>query len=150
MLEIDHAAQAFQPRLAAVPEQLDRDINETMAANAAVMLARTQASAAQAEARQLSDDLEAERSERERLMAEAAEANKAQAVLERDKTVAEARTEEIRQQIEQQRIERSLMASRIAALEADRDAAVMSMSYWSKRRYQRRRTSTRKPSPAQK
>lgn len=131
----------------AIPEQLDRYINETMAAHAAVVLAKTQAAAARAEARdlaqrvrQLGDDLDVERAERERATAALATAEKAQAILERDKAVAEARADEVRKQVEHERIERSLLVSRIGALEADREEALTSMGWFSRRRYERRRS----------
>lgn len=135
------------PRLAAVPDQLDRYINETMAAHAAVVLAKTQATAARAEARdltrrvrQLTDDLEAERAERERVTAALSAAEKAQAILERDRAVAEARADELRKQVDQERIERSMLGSRIGLLEADREEAIISMDWWSRRRYERRQS----------
>ena len=45
---LDLTTDAAASQLAAVPGQLDRYINETMAAHAAVVLAKTQASAARA------------------------------------------------------------------------------------------------------
>lgn len=143
---LDLTADGDQARLAAIPEHLDRYINETMAAHAAVVLAKTQATAARAEAldlgkevRRLSDDLDAERAERERMAAALTEAEKSQAVLERDKAVAEARADEVRKQIDQERLERSLLSARLSDLEADREDALASMSWWSRRRYERRR-----------
>ncbi len=147
---LDLTIKNGEPRVAAVPEQLDRYINETMAAHAAVVLAKTQATAARAEARDLSrrvkvltNDLEAERAERSRATAALVEAEKAQAIIERDRAVAEARADEVRKQVEQERVERSLLSSRIGSLEADREEAMAAMGWWSKRRYDRRRTGSR-------
>lgn len=67
-----------------------------------------------------------------------AEANRAQAVLERDKAVAEAQTAEIARQLDQEREERGLLATRLTALLSERDLAVASLGWWSRRRYQRR------------
>ena len=133
-------------KVAPVPEQLDRYINDTMAAHAAVVLAKTQAAAARAEARDLgqqvsllSDDLATEQDARERLAETLSEAEKAQAILERDRAVAEARADELRRQLEQERVERSLLSARIGVLEADREEAITSMGWWSRRRYDRSR-----------
>ncbi len=143
---LDLTAEGEFPQLTAVPEQLDRYVNETMAAHAAVVLAKTQATAARAEARdltkqtrQLTDELEAERSERERIARVLTDAEKAQAILERDRAVAEARADEVRKQVDQERLERSLLATRIGELEADREDVMASMGWWSRRRYDRRR-----------
>lgn len=144
---LDLTTNGNAPRLTAVPEQLDRYINETMAAHAAVVLAKTQATAARAEARdlgrrnrELMNDMEAERAERERATAALSSAEKAQAILERDRDVAEARVDELRKQVDQDRLERSMLASRIGTLEADREDAITSMGWWSRRRYQRRQS----------
>jgi chromosome segregation ATPase len=133
-------------RAAAVPEHLDRYIQGTNAANAAVVLAKTQATAARAEARDLArrlrqtdDELGCERAERERVARELSEVARAQAVLERDLAVAEARADELRRQLEQERVERSLLSGRIGVVEADREEAVAAMGWWSRRRYHRRR-----------
>lgn len=143
---LDLRSESDLERLSRVPEQLDRYINETMAAHAAVVLAKTQAAAARAEARdlakrtrELAEDLEAERIETDRLQAILTASERAQAILERDKAVAEARSDEVRKQVEQERIERSLLAKRVGELEADREEAMASMGWWSRRRYDRRR-----------
>lgn len=75
------------------------------------------------------------------------EANRAQAVLERDRAVAEAQTAELARQLEQEREERGMLATRLTALLAERDLAVASLGWWSRRRYQRR-VSTRILHPA--
>jgi hypothetical protein len=144
---LDLTGSPGSARLTPAPEQLDRYVNETMAAHAAVVLAKTQATAARAEARDLShqvtlltEDLESEQTARERLEAALSAAEKAQAVLERDRAVAEARADELRSQLEQERLERSLLASRIGVLEADREEAITSMGWWSRRRYDRTRS----------
>lgn len=135
-----------------IPAQVDRYINETMAAHAAVVLAKTQATAARAEAqalarqiRTLTDDLETERAESERATEALAASEKSLAIIERDKAVSEARAEEVRKQVEQERVERSLLSKRIGTLEADREEALASMGWWSRRRYERRRNSARAP-----
>ena len=152
---LDLTGNGSAPKLAAVPEQLDRYINESMAAHAAVVLAKTQATAARAEARdlgkrlrQLNDDLEAEQAERERVTTLLSAAEKEQAVLERDRAVAEARADELRKQVAQERLERSMLAARIGILEADREEAISSMGWWSQRRYTKRQgrgTGTKTP-----
>lgn len=141
-LNLPEARPEFGP---AVPE-LERQTNETMAAHAAVVLAKTQASAARAESvdlgrqlRSLRAELDALRQENSRLQSQLSVADKEQAVLERDRAVAEARAEELRRQVEQERVERSMLATRIGALEADREEAITSMGRWSRRRYQQRR-----------
>jgi hypothetical protein len=127
-------------------EHRDRYLSDTTAAHAAVVLAKTQASAARAEAgdlavqvRRLADELGAEQTVREQLAADLEAAEKEQAIVERDKAVAEARADELRTQIDQERFERGLLSSRIGVLEADREAAIAAMGWWSKRRYQRLR-----------
>jgi chromosome segregation ATPase len=127
-------------------EQLDRCRDETMAARSALVLAETQATAARAEAgdlasqvRRLAEDLEAEQAERERASAELSEVEKQLAIIERDKAVAEARAEELRGQVEQERLERGLLSARIGALEADRELAIATMGWWSRRRWQQGR-----------
>ena len=141
LLEIDDAGEAF----GASPD-LDRYVSETTAAHAAVVLAKTQATAARAEARdlitkirRLTEELEAERTEHDRTTAALDEASRAQAILERDKAVAEARADEVRSQIDQERVERSVLAARLGELESDRENALTSMGWWSRRRYDQRR-----------
>jgi len=75
-----------------------------------------------------------------------AEANRAQAVLERDKAVAEAQAAELARQLDQEREERGLLATRLTALLSERDLAVASLGWLSRRRYQRR-VSTRSLHP---
>lgn len=111
-----------------VPEQLERYISETLAAHAAVVLAKTQATAARAESEQMSrklraaaNDLDAERAERERATAELAEINASNAELDKRRAVAEARTDEIRQQLAHERAQRSFLTQRIGTLERERD-----------------------------
>ena len=141
LLEIGDTGEAVGPS-----PDLDRYINETSAAHAAVVLAKTQATAARAEARdlaakvrRLTEELETERLEHDRAAAALNEASRAQAILERDKAVAEARADEVRNQIEQERVERSLLAARLGELEADREDALAAMGWWSRRRYDQRR-----------
>ena len=130
----------------------DRATHETMAAHAAVVLAKTQAAAARAEVADLdrrlaqaTTALDRERSETARLRAQMSAAERSQAVLERDRAVAEARADELRRQVEQERIERSMLAERIGALEADREEAISAMSRRSRKRYEQRRSRMPKP-----
>ena len=99
-----------------------------MAAHAAVVLAKTQATAARAETEQMSrqlrlaaQDLDAERAERERATAELSEVQAVNAELDKLRAVAEARAEEIRQQLAHERAQRSFLAQRIGTLERERD-----------------------------
>ncbi len=131
-------------KLAARPGKLDHYVNESMAAHAAVVLAKTQATAARAEARDLaqqlaflSTELDVEVDAKQQAIEALSVAEKAQAVLERDRAVANGRADELRRQIEQERVERALLASRIGTLEADREEAIASMGWWSRRRYDR-------------
>jgi len=142
------------PRLSNGPDHMKRYLDETMAAHAAVVLAKTQAAAARAEARDLAGrvqswhrDLELERAEHGRTAIALSTAEKAQAILERDRAVAEARADELRQQIKQERAERSLLVSRIGILEAEREEAIASMDWLSKKRYTKGRAQS-KPPPA--
>lgn len=111
-----------------IPEQLERYISETLAAHAAVVLAKTQATAARAESEQMTrklrlaaQDLDAERAERERATAELTNVLAANGELEKQRAVADARTEEIRQQLVHERTQRSFLAQRIGTLERERD-----------------------------
>ncbi|MCP4227436.1 MAG: hypothetical protein GY773_29170 [Actinomycetia bacterium] len=143
---LDLTSSSPPRKLAARPEKLDHYVNESMAAHAAVVLAKTQATAARAEARDLArqlthltSELEAETEARRQAAEALSTAEKAQAVLERDRAVADGRADELRSQIEQERVERSLLASRIGTLEADREEAIASLGWWSRRRYDRSR-----------
>ena len=89
--------------------------------------------------RQLGDDLDAQRSEVDRLQSDLTDSHRARALLERDHAVAEARADELRRQLEQERFERARLASRIGVVEADREEAITSMGWFSRRRYHRRR-----------
>ena len=117
-----------RPGPSEIPEQLERYISETLAAHAAVVLAKTQATAARAETEQMSrklrlaaQDLDAERAERERATSELSEVQAVNAELDKLRAVAEARTEEIRQQLAHERAQRSFLAQRIGTLERERD-----------------------------
>ncbi len=131
--------------LPALPDQLDRYLNETMAAHAAVVLAKTQAAAARAEARdlavrveQLTAELDGAHRELADVGARLIDSERAQAILERDRAVAEARVEEIRGQVEQERLERAVLSNRLTELEADYESALSSMGWLSRRRYDSR------------
>ncbi len=131
-----------------IPEQLDRYISETLAAHAAVVLAKTQATAAQAESQEMArklrlaaNDLEAERAERERATAELSSANEETAELDKQRAVAEARTDEIRQQLTHERSQRSYLAQRIGVLERERDELHAALGWRGRRRLRRTKTS---------
>ena len=122
-------------------DQLDNYVKETLAANAAVVLAKTQATAARAESRDLSHrvrtleaDLDAEQAARADAEEQLIEARREQALIERDRAVAEARADEVRKQIEQERVERSILLTRIVELENERDEALSALGWWARRR----------------
>jgi hypothetical protein len=129
------------------PDQLDNYVKETLAANAAVVLAKTQATAARAESRDLNHrvqslaaDLDAECVARDEAELQLQEARREQALVERDRAVAEARADEVRKQLEQERVERSILLTRVVELEAERDDAIAALGWWSRRRFIGRRT----------
>jgi chromosome condensin MukBEF ATPase and DNA-binding subunit MukB len=134
-----------RPGPSEIPEQLERYISETLAAHAAVVLAKTQATAARAETEQMtrklrsaSQDLDAERAERERATAELAEIQADNAELDKKRAVAEARTDEIRQQLAHERAQRSFLAQRIGTLERERDDLHAALGWIGRRRLLRR------------
>ncbi|MEM9563795.1 MAG: hypothetical protein AAGA93_14325 [Actinomycetota bacterium] len=138
--------------VADVPEHLDRYISETLAAHAAVVLAKTQATAARAETEQITrrlraaaETLDAERAERERAAAELDEIQAVNAELDKQRAVAEARTEEIRQQLAHERAQRSFLAQRIGSLERERDDLHGALGWIARRRL--RRTGDVAPGP---
>ncbi|MEL6985497.1 MAG: hypothetical protein AAFO29_23905 [Actinomycetota bacterium] len=127
-----------------IPEQLERYISETLAAHAAVVLAKTQATAARAESEQMTrklrtaaQDLDAERAERERATAELTTVEATNSDLEKQRAVAEARTEEIRQQLAHERAQRSFLAQRIGTLERERDDLHAALGWVGRRRLRR-------------
>ena len=129
-----------------MPEQLDRYISETLAAHAAVVLAKTQATAARAETQELAKklrvsaaDLDAERAERERATADLGTAKAEAADLDKQRAVAEARTDEIRQQLTHERSQRSFLAQRIGKLEHERDELHAALGWLGRRRLHRSR-----------
>lgn len=133
-----------RPSMAELPDQLDRYVSETLAAHAAVVLAKTQATAARAEAqqarhrlKQARQDLEAEQVERQRATAELAESERERSVLDTGKAVAETRAEEIRRQLDYERSQRDYLTQRIGTLEQERDELVASMGWMSRRRLRR-------------
>jgi hypothetical protein len=116
--------------------QVERYISETLAAHAAVVLAKTQATAARAQAQEMnrrllraSEDLDVERSEREQATAALTAARAAEAELDKQRAVAEARMEEVRQQLAQERSQRSFLTQRIGVLERERDQLQASLSW---------------------
>jgi hypothetical protein len=132
------------PPRSPVPDQLSRYVSETLAAHAAVVMAKTQATAARAEAQSASrkvkeaaGDLDAARIERERAEAMLAEARALAAELDKQRAVAEARTEEIRSQLQHERSQRNHLNQRIGALEAERDRLLSVLGWGARRRLQR-------------
>lgn len=133
-----------RPGTGEIPEQLERYISETLAAHAAVVLAKTQATAARAESEQITrklrlaaQDLDAERAERERATAELIDVRGVNSDLEKQRAVAEARTEEIRQQLAHERAQRSFLAQRIGTLERERDDLHAALGWVGRRRLRR-------------
>jgi hypothetical protein len=133
-----------RPGSSEIPEQLERYISETLAAHAAVVLAKTQATAARAESelmtrklRTAAQDLDAERAERERATAELSTVQATNSDLEKQRAVAEARTEEIRQQLAHERAQRSFLAQRIGTLERERDDLHAALGWVGRRRLRR-------------
>ncbi len=133
-----------RPAPSDIPEQLERYISETLAAHAAVVLAKTQATAARAETQQMAkklklaaNDLDAERAERERATAELTEVRQENAELDKQRAVAEARAEEIRQQLAHERSQRSFLAQRIGKLERERDDLHAALGWIGRRRLRR-------------
>lgn len=136
-----------RPAPSDIPEQLDRYISETLAAHAAVVLAKTQATAARAETqemakklREAAHDLDAERAERERAIVDLGEAKETTAELDKSRAVAEARTEEIREQLTHERSQRSFLAQRIGMLERERDDLHAALGWMGRRRLRRTRS----------
>lgn len=139
-----------------VPQELERYLSETLAAHAAVVLAKTQATAARAETEQMTrklrtaaQDLDAERAERERAIAELADAQARSAELEKQWAVAEARTEEIRQQLAHERTQRSFLAQRISTLERERDDLHAALGWIGRRRLRLTQPQHAAPQPTQ-
>lgn len=133
-----------RPSPSEIPEQLDRYISETLAAHAAVVLAKTQATAARAESQEMArklrlsaDDLDAEKAERERALVDLEAAKNAAAEMDKGRAVAEARTEEIRQQLDHERSQRSFLAQRIGKLEHERDELHAALGWIGRRRLRR-------------
>ena len=133
-----------RPAPSDIPEQLERYISETLAAHAAVVLAKTQATAARAETQEMSrklrvvtQDLDAERAERERATAELATVKEHNAELDKQRAVADARTDEIRQQLAHERSQRSFLAQRIGTLERERDDLHAALGWIGRRRLRR-------------
>lgn len=134
---------------AQLPEQLDRYISETLAAHAAVVLAKTQAAAARAEAQELSsryrrasEDLDAERAERERVTTDLTRSEQSRGHLDKQLAVSEARSEEIRAQLEHERSQRTFLTQRIGMLEQERDDLYASLGWLGRRRLQISRNGT--------
>ncbi len=96
---------------------------------------------------ELTSEIESQRVELDQAAQVLVEAHRAQAVLERDRALAQAQVVEVARQLDQEREERNLLATRLTALLSERDLAVASLGWWSRRRYQRQ-VSTRSLHPA--
>ena len=119
-----------RPAPSDIPEQLERYISETLAAHAAVVLAKTQATAARAETQEMSrklrvvtQDLDAERAERERATAELATVKEHNAELDKQRA--------------HERSQRSVLAQRIGSLERERDDLHAALGWIGRRRLRR-------------
>jgi hypothetical protein len=120
----------------------DRATTESLAAQTAVMLAKTQASAARVESQDLLRRLrvaqqtaEADRAEATLARDELAAAEKELAQLQRAKAVAEAKAEELRRFLEREQAQFRFMSERVAALEQERDQLLASLGWIGRRRY---------------
>jgi chromosome segregation ATPase len=92
---------------------------------------------------QLRQEIESQQHQLDEAAHAVSEAHRVQAVLERDKALAQARAEAVEQQLDQAREERSLLTDRLATLVSERDLAVSSLGWWSRRRYHHRRATKR-------
>lgn len=145
--------QAAAPLLTSTSEEppLARRASDTPAAPQATPMATPDTQVATAadpgdsrdRIRRLLHNFESAEAEIKRLRAELTATEQAVAVTERDKAVAEARLDELRRRSEQDRHELTMMASRVKALESDRELAIESMDRRSKRRYVKRRKAAR-------
>jgi len=133
-----------RPARAEMPEQLDRYISETMAAHAAVVLAKTQATAAQAEAQSSArklkaaqHDLDAEMAERQRTVEELLRAQQQVSKLDKDLAVSCARSEELRRQLDHERAEHGRLYEKIDAIERQRDELHAAIGWAGRRRLRR-------------
>lgn len=122
----------------------DRTTTETLAAQAAVMLAKTQASAARVESQDLlrrlriaQQSAEADRADSKRAREELASVEQELAQLQRAKAVAEAKAEELRRFLEREQTQFRFMSERVAALEQERDQLLASLGWLGRKRYRR-------------
>lgn len=120
----------------------DRATTETLAAQAAIMLAKTQASAARVESQDLLRRLriaqqaaDADRADADRARDELAATERELAQLQRAKAVAEAQAEELRRFLEREQTQFRFMGERVAALEQERDQLLASLGWLGRRRY---------------
>ncbi|MFV0260474.1 MAG: hypothetical protein ACK5PP_18730 [Acidimicrobiales bacterium] len=88
---------------------------------------------------QLESELAACREELDRIERDLVAGDRRQVILERDRAHAEANAEQLQRQLERDRTERDALSDRLAETTVDRDDAVASLGWWSRRRYQRRR-----------
>ena len=128
-----------EPRVAG-----DRTTTETLAAQAAVMLAKTQASAARVESQDLlrrlriaQQSAEADRADSKRAREELTAAEQELAQVQRAKAVAEAKAEELRRFLDREQTQFRFMSERVAALEQERDQLLASLGWLGRKRYRR-------------
>lgn len=139
---------ATQNREATQVKQLERRVSsETMAAHAAIVLAKTQTTAARAETqelirriRKLQNELEDKTIAQENTSKELNQSRVIISQLDQQRGIAEARIEEIRAQLDQERFERAALAARYSALEYERNDLLMCLDWVAKRRLERRKT----------
>lgn len=128
-----------------LPDQLGKFISETMAAHAAVVLAKTQAAAARAEGRELNrklvrleDEMDDRGRELQHMDDELASANRELIRLDKELAVSEARSGEIRDQLDLVRHERRHLLDRLEAVERDRSQLDAAIGWFGRQRLKRR------------
>ncbi|MFV0524079.1 MAG: hypothetical protein ACK5RL_06230 [Acidimicrobiales bacterium] len=91
---------------------------------------------------QLEAELAACREKLDRIEQDMVASDRRQVILARDRAHAEANAEQLRRQLERDRTERDALTARLEETTLDRDDAVASLGWWSRRRYERRRDAT--------
>jgi hypothetical protein len=124
---------------------LHHDPIDALAAHAAVVLAKAQATAARSEAAVLEDQLRdteanlvSSRSESERVNDALSQVRHLNAELDKQRAMAEAANKEIRDQLAYERTQRVILAQQLDQLERERIELRASMGWMSRRRFRRR------------
>ncbi len=124
-----------------IPNQLDRYISETLAAHAAVVLAKTQAAAARAEARELalrlqeaSERLQHEREARESSDEALLDAEEEVRQLSMEREIALARLEEIRGELDYERSRSAHLHKQVNQLYGEHNELIASLGWFGRRR----------------